>query len=439
MNAGHLLIPLVTAAVAGLGSHLTSGGMKWYRTLKLRSWTPSGAVIGSVWTVLFVMATASALMVWSGDDRLRTAIMWTFAANAALNVLWSLLFFRLRLMGWAAFEAVILGLSVVLLCALIWPGDSVAAVLLLPYAGWTFFAAYLTWSIRALNRRRPARRGGAFRPVFVTAALATLIGGGLLAFFSTNYVRGGSVSGTFLRSQNWSGVISVAGDVTIAPWTALTIEPGTRVLFERRGFDGRGPWSAGIGDEVKRHDDPTGRQGYEQAHIRLSGRVRAVGAPGRPIVFAPAVPSGGQADWQGLFLATDSRLEFVDVSGARNAVVIEGYGVTVKYSKLHDSLWDCVDVRSTSAEVANNDISHCWRQAIEIEVPGPNLVRDNLVHDSTRGLACGDKVRAIVSANRFLAAPVGEDCGDLSGNEVESGWPDAAGGYFGGRLIYPAD
>jgi len=154
MRLNYFIIPLITVAVAAAGSYFTGSGMDWYKTIKLEPWTPSGAVIGSVWTTIFILTAASALIVWNratGGGRMRLVAA-AFAVNAVLNVLWSLLFFRLHLMGAAALEAAFLGASVVLLGVLIWPISRPAAILLVPYAGWVFFATYVAYATWLLNR-----------------------------------------------------------------------------------------------------------------------------------------------------------------------------------------------------------------------------------------------------------------------------------------------
>jgi len=155
MKLNYLLIPLVTLAVAVGGSVLTSAGVSgWYKTIKLPAWTPPGSVIGLVWTAIFALTAAAAFLVWNGSGakpRLGLIAV-VFLLNAALNVLWSLLFFRLHFMFAAGWEAALLDLTVIALIVLCWPISRLAAVLLMPYAGWAAFATYLTFTVWNLNR-----------------------------------------------------------------------------------------------------------------------------------------------------------------------------------------------------------------------------------------------------------------------------------------------
>ena len=154
MKLNYILIPVAALAVALLGGWLTSGGMEWYKTIKLPGFTPAGGIIGTVWTVIFILAAISALIFWNhkpGPENFNL-IAALLILNGILNIAWSLIFFRLHLLGPAIFEAGILGLSVFILIILIWPVSRLAAGLLIPYAGWASFATYLTYAVWALNK-----------------------------------------------------------------------------------------------------------------------------------------------------------------------------------------------------------------------------------------------------------------------------------------------
>lgn len=154
MKKNFFVIPLITVIVAVSGSWLTNAGMSWYRQINLPAWTPAGSIIGAVWTVLFILAALSALLIYNliPKGKKRRQIMWVFFANAVLNVFWSALFFGWHLLGFAIIEAVILALSVLAIIILAWPRSKAAAVMLMPYFAWVCFAAYLTYCVWSLNR-----------------------------------------------------------------------------------------------------------------------------------------------------------------------------------------------------------------------------------------------------------------------------------------------
>jgi len=154
MKLNFILIPLITLVVAVIGSMITSRNMDWYRHLQLPDFTPPGWIIGIVWTVLFILATISALIVWNGTTHqgIFTIIISIFIINAILNVGWTYIFFGQHILYLAIWEAITLCLSTIALAVLIWPYSSTASYLLWPYALWTGFASVLTISIWQLNR-----------------------------------------------------------------------------------------------------------------------------------------------------------------------------------------------------------------------------------------------------------------------------------------------
>jgi len=154
MKINYFVIPLITLATSVIGSVITGRGMDWYRTIKLPAWTPPGSFIGTVWTVLFVLATISALIFWNRHQSLqsRQLIAALFIINAIANVGWSYLFFGEHLIKPAIFEAAFLGATCIALVITLWPISTTAALLIVPYVVWVGFATYLTYIIWLLNR-----------------------------------------------------------------------------------------------------------------------------------------------------------------------------------------------------------------------------------------------------------------------------------------------
>jgi tryptophan-rich sensory protein len=153
VRKNYIFIPLTVIVVAVLGGLLTAGGMGWYKTISLPSWTPSGRFIGTVWTIIFILSAISALLVWNKFTR-GARFKWTaaiFIANAVLNVGWTFLFFNRHMLLSSVWEAGLLSASVIALIVLIWPRSRLAAALLVPYALWAPFALYLTYAVWILN------------------------------------------------------------------------------------------------------------------------------------------------------------------------------------------------------------------------------------------------------------------------------------------------
>jgi len=155
LKPNYLVIPLLTLTVAWLGSIFTSIGIEsgWYNAISRPAWTPDGFVIGTVWTIIFILATISALIVWNKfkRDQQFNYIIALFLINGFLNFSWSFLFFTAHLIGASVIWAGLIALSVLILMILIWPKSKLASLLLAPYLGWVIFATYLTRVIWKLN------------------------------------------------------------------------------------------------------------------------------------------------------------------------------------------------------------------------------------------------------------------------------------------------
>lgn len=94
----------------------------------------------------------SAWLVWRRKAQPgRVAALVVFGLQLVLNVLWSAIFFGLRMPGAAAMEVVVLELAVIVTIFLFVRVSWIAALLLVPYAAWVAFAAYLNMLIWQLN------------------------------------------------------------------------------------------------------------------------------------------------------------------------------------------------------------------------------------------------------------------------------------------------
>jgi tryptophan-rich sensory protein len=151
-SATVLIAALAAIGVAGLGALMTELG-PWYAQLRQPSWKPPDWLFGPAWTVIFVLTAVAGVLAWEaapgGGPRLWLA--GAFALNGVLNVLWSLLFFRLRRPDWALIEVVFLWLSIVALVVLGGRQARSAGWLLLPYLAWVTFAAALNLAVVRLN------------------------------------------------------------------------------------------------------------------------------------------------------------------------------------------------------------------------------------------------------------------------------------------------
>lgn len=151
--ASVIVIVLAVIAVALIGSHFSAMNRDWYDGLNKPPFQPPNWVFGAVWTVLFILAAISAILIWNTRPQtgLTYLVMALFVVNGILNVVWSALFFGNRMIYPAVFEAGVLCVSVIAIIIVAWPISRAGSLLLIPYALWTAFATYLTAVIHQLN------------------------------------------------------------------------------------------------------------------------------------------------------------------------------------------------------------------------------------------------------------------------------------------------
>ena len=147
-----LVAAAAAVVVAALGGAATDIG-PWYFALRKPWWQPPDWVFGPAWTLIYGLTALAGVKVWNGlrDRRARLRAMGWFALNAALNVLWSELFFGLHRPDWAFYEVFPFWLSIAVLIGLAWPVSRTAGRVLLPYAAWVLFAGVLNLAVVRLN------------------------------------------------------------------------------------------------------------------------------------------------------------------------------------------------------------------------------------------------------------------------------------------------
>jgi tryptophan-rich sensory protein len=125
----------------------------WYaEELVKPAWTPSGSVIGSVWTVLYALMAVSAWLVWiQGGFKAHARPLGLFVGQLCLNAAWSALFFGLKRPDLAAVDIAFLWCAVLFTCFTFFKVSRPAGALLVPYSLWLTFAAILNFSIVRLN------------------------------------------------------------------------------------------------------------------------------------------------------------------------------------------------------------------------------------------------------------------------------------------------
>jgi tryptophan-rich sensory protein len=157
-----IVAAIVTMAVLGTGGALTTIG-PWYRNLRKPDWNPPSWAFGPGWTIIGVFTAWAGVLAWANapDSAAHLNLALLFGANAALNILWSPLFFRFRRPDWALAEVPFLWLSVFAMVVGVSAYSAQAGWLLLPYLIWVAFAGLLNFTIVRLNAPFTTQRNSA--------------------------------------------------------------------------------------------------------------------------------------------------------------------------------------------------------------------------------------------------------------------------------------
>jgi translocator protein len=144
-----LLLFLIVTTGGGLLIGFLTRPDEWYAKLAKPAFTPPNGIFAPVWTSLYIMIAIAGWRTFAHDPLGPAMIVWTIAL--VLNFGWSPIFFRLKQPLVAFFVIVTLLVMIIAFIRLTWPQDAVAALLFVPYAAWTLFAALLNAVICHLN------------------------------------------------------------------------------------------------------------------------------------------------------------------------------------------------------------------------------------------------------------------------------------------------
>ena len=153
-NNDIIIITVIILALTLIGRMCSQYGMYWYRSqLALPSIVPPDWVFPVVWTSIYIMCAAAALILVRSYEHTfyYRRILGLFVINAVLNLAWTYLFFVHHAIFGALLDAIVLELTLILLIALTWWDARIISWLLLPYACWVGFAIYLNYLVYLMN------------------------------------------------------------------------------------------------------------------------------------------------------------------------------------------------------------------------------------------------------------------------------------------------
>ncbi len=131
-------------------------GEWYYEKIRKPSWNPPSWLFPPVWTLLYIMMSVAAWLVWRETGVIGGLLpLGLFVLQLGLNALWSYLFFGRENLKAAFWEALLLFAAVFAMTVAFWDVRTLAGLLVLPYVLWVGFAAFLTYTIWRLNPDQP--------------------------------------------------------------------------------------------------------------------------------------------------------------------------------------------------------------------------------------------------------------------------------------------
>ena len=138
---------IACGAAAATGALFSPG--EWYRELDKPSWTPPDWLFPVAWTTMYLAMAYAAMRVAGLPGNGQAMALW--AAQIALNTLWSPVFFGLRRMRAAMITVAALWLAVAATLLAFWSLDLIAGLLFVPYLLWVTVASALNFSVLRRN------------------------------------------------------------------------------------------------------------------------------------------------------------------------------------------------------------------------------------------------------------------------------------------------
>ena len=127
--------------------------MTWYNQLVKPSWTPSGATIGLIWSLLYPVIAVSFGFVFV--QAVRGKVPWRVAVPLAVNLVTNLTFtplqFGMRNLPLAAVDILIIWGSIVWMMVVVWRHYRWVALAQVPYLVWVSIATVLQLSLTVMN------------------------------------------------------------------------------------------------------------------------------------------------------------------------------------------------------------------------------------------------------------------------------------------------
>lgn len=145
------------AIVMGLGfaSGLSTANSitEWYSTLNKPFFSPPNWIFGPAWTILYILIGISIARIWHNgfNHPAQKSVITLFIIQMILNLIWSPVFFSMKLPVAAIIIIISLWLMIIAYIRKSKEIDKMASYLFIPYLLWVTFATMLNAGIIYLN------------------------------------------------------------------------------------------------------------------------------------------------------------------------------------------------------------------------------------------------------------------------------------------------
>jgi tryptophan-rich sensory protein len=153
MKRSALIIGLITAIIALIGTIFVASSMQWYHSLRLATFVPANWVFAAAWTLIYTLTATAVYLVWERFARNKQfwIIIALFCINALLNIAWPYIFFYHHSIFIGLIGAFLMFITVLALIIMIGTQSLLIASLLTPYLAWLVYAIILNTVIWIMN------------------------------------------------------------------------------------------------------------------------------------------------------------------------------------------------------------------------------------------------------------------------------------------------
>ncbi|MCK1276043.1 MULTISPECIES: TspO/MBR family protein [Bradyrhizobium] len=146
-----LQLLVFVVGVVGIGWLIGATNLpgEWYAALAKPGFVPPNWAFPVAWTILYIMIAVAGWRTFRREPSGRAMQVW--AAQLALNFVWSPVMFTMHQIGAALVILICLFVAIVTYISLETSRDRLAAALFVPYAAWVAFAGLLNAAIWRLN------------------------------------------------------------------------------------------------------------------------------------------------------------------------------------------------------------------------------------------------------------------------------------------------